>query len=67
MNWKENLLVTIKFDKQMWHLNILILCIKNLSAENNIICFINNIFYFKIFFIITNKYNTTFITFLLIR
>ncbi len=34
-----------------------ILCIKFSNVENNIICFIDNIFYFKIFFIITNKYN----------
>jgi hypothetical protein len=43
------------------------LCIKFEYVENYVICFVDNIFYFKIFFIVTNKYNTTFIPFLLIR
>jgi hypothetical protein len=38
-----------------------------LKSINNNICFIDNIFYFKILFVITNKYNITFIIFLLIH
>jgi hypothetical protein len=38
-----------------------------LKSINNNICFIDNIFYFKIFSVIKNKYNTTFIKKLLIH
>jgi hypothetical protein len=37
------------------------------NVEKNIMCFIDNIFYFKILMIIKNKYNITFIPFLLIH
>jgi hypothetical protein len=40
---------------------------KILNVENNIICFIYNVFFLKIVFIITKKYNRTCIPFLLIR
>jgi len=38
-----------------------------LKSINNNICFIDNIFYFKIFPVITNKYNITFIKKILIH
>jgi hypothetical protein len=37
------------------------------NVVNNIICFIDNTFYFKLIFITTNKYNVTSIQILLIH